>query len=98
MKIQPKTDDEHAMVQSIAGMRYRIDEFSLHDGLTRAALDSARLRGFNEYETMVLLAYAALCGRESVQDALLEHMTLCIKPLTMVVPMSKARGDGDGNP
>lgn len=85
MKINAKTAEEHELVETVAGMRYRIEEFRLHDGLTRRVFDLATVRGMSEYETIVLLAYSALCGREAAQDAYTEHLNLCATPRPIIL-------------
>lgn len=83
MKIKAQTAEETELVQTVAGMRYRIEEFRLHDALTRRVFDVARLRGMSEYETMVLLAYHALCGKEAAEEVYSEHLKTCVRPILM---------------
>lgn len=72
-RIKAETAEEIEQVQTLAGLRKRIFEFSRHDPLVRRVMDVAMLNGLNTEEMFARLAYGALIAKDAAEDQLLEH-------------------------
>lgn len=82
--IKAETAEEIEQVQTLAGLRKRIFEYSRHDPLIRRVMDLAMMHGLNTEEMFARLAYAALCAKDETEARFLEHMQTCTGGVTVV--------------
>jgi hypothetical protein len=70
---------------TVEQMRQIIQLYAYDNTTAHVIVDTARWKGYSQDEAMVFIAYQALCQMEQAQDALLDHMMYCVKPLQIFV-------------
>ncbi len=74
MKIEAKTAEEIAEIETTTGLRQRINEYSRHDALTQNIMRVAEMQGMSDYEMLLMLSYQALVAREKAEEAYMEYV------------------------
>ena len=79
--IQPKTAEDIQDSSTIQGIKDRIRRYALHDNLTMNVLRIADIHELSWEETVTLLAFQALCQRESLLDVQLDYILTNPNPM-----------------
>jgi hypothetical protein len=90
-KIKAETAEELDQVQTIAGIRNRINEARFYDPLVRQVFRLAKIENLGDEDTFTLLAYHSLVAKENLQNSFLEHLQTTPKPPFFVLPGIKRR-------
>jgi len=88
MKITPDENniEETTEVESIQGIRERIQRFTQHDVLSACVLSIARENNMTSQDAMVLLAYHALMKIEALEEVIAK---MTVTPPVIVTPVDE---------
>ncbi len=92
-KLAPQTAEERKEVETVQGMRKRINEMSRHDPLVRSVMDASYYQGLSGEDTMTTLAYHALLRYERIRDLQLD-VALTTVQKHIIIGTSTTGGEG----